>query len=287
MARKKDVFSSFEALMGGWPVSSPWTQNERGTAEFQPDYGLLERLMGIPVGAGSTSASGRLAKAIDAWAAFELRRAGFSDDEVWPRLTRPRVLTDELRQFILSLPKSARSDAWERVADNTKAAPSSADVLGRAYFKQVDVLIAHWSTGPEVLISTKSMVSSFSNNRKNRFEEAYGDAKNLRGRFPLVSMGFLFVVRSTIPDAGLELTIDMMRKLRSEEDIYEATSLVLAEWRDGEADSVRVRNDLTPTDLQAGAFFDQLIDGVLSRTPVSMHVHAREAREGRTIEVEE
>lgn len=281
MAPKEDVFSSFEALLADRRPQRPWVENPDGKLIMTPDYELLEALMGIPVGDRSSSASGRLAKAIDAWAAFELRRAGFTSDEVWPRLDRPRVLTEELRQFILGLPKSAQPEAWERLAKNSKAAPSSAEVLGRAYFKQTDVLVSHWSTGPELLISTKSMVSSFANNRKNRFEEAYGDAKNLRGRFPLVSLGFLFVVRSTIPDSGLELTIDMMRKLRAEEDIYEATSLMLVEWEDGVGDSVKVRNDLVPIDLQAGPFFDRLIDNVLLRTPISMHRGVRAERDGR------
>lgn len=41
------------------------------------------------------------------------------------------------------------------------------------------------------------MLSSYGKNLRNRFEEAYGDAKNIRGRFPLVALGFLFLVRST------------------------------------------------------------------------------------------
>lgn len=278
MPRKQDVFSSFEDVIAQWPPTSPWTASEEDLPFFAPDYDLLAKVMGIPVGAKSSSASGRLPKSVDAWAASELRRAGFDPDAVWPRLHQPRVVTNELRQYIRALPKDAQTEAWNRLAKNSKAAPSSSDVLGRAYFKQVDVLVSHWSTGPEILISTKCMVSSFANNRKNRFEEAYGDAKNLRGRFPLASMGFLFVVRSTIPASGLELTIDMMRKLRAEEDVYEATALVLADWRDGDPDSVRIRNDMVPSDLQSGPFFNWIIDAVLSRTPISMHPQVRQSR---------
>ncbi len=287
MAEKEDVFSSFEETIGARSVTDPWLRTGNGQPNFEPDYELLQQLMAIPIAAGSDSATGRLAKAIDAWVAHELRRARFDPDEVWPRLTRPRVLTRELVEFIKGLPKAEQEQAWRRVASNTKAAPSSADVLGRAYFKQVDVLVAHWSRGPELLISTKSMVSSFGNNRKNRFEEAYGDAKNLRGRYPLLSMGFLFVVRSTIPASGLELTIDMMRKLQAEQDIYDSTALVLVEWSDDDGRPVRVRNDLVPEDLQAGRFLGALIGRLLERTPISIHVPVREAREGRHIELDE
>ena len=164
---------------------------------------------------------------------------------------------------------------------NKKVAPSDARVLGRAYVKQVDVLIAQWSRGPELLVSTKSMVSSFRNNLPNRFEESYGDAKNLRGRYPLVSMGFLFLLRSTVVDetGTLERVIDMLRKLQVDDDAYDATCLVLAEWADSPGFStVTIRNDLVPEDIRADYFLSTLIDRVLARTPIDMHVGVRERR---------
>jgi hypothetical protein len=57
-------------------------------------------LLAIPLQAGSGSESGRFANAIDAWVATELRRAGFPPNEVWPRLTKPRVLPREVGLFI-------------------------------------------------------------------------------------------------------------------------------------------------------------------------------------------
>jgi hypothetical protein len=102
-------------------------------------------------------------------------------------------------------------------------------VLGRAYEKQVDVVIARWDRGPELLISTKAQLSSFGKNLPNRFEEAYGDAGNLRGRYPLAAVGYFFVQRATIvtrePDA-FERSVDMIRKLRDTGDTngYTATA---------------------------------------------------------------
>jgi hypothetical protein len=156
--------------------------------------------------------------------------------------------------------------------------------------KQVDVLIAQWSRGPELLVSTKSMVSSFRNNLANRFEEAYGDAKNLRGRFPLVSMGFLFFLRSTAADepGTLEKAIDMLRKLQREADAYDACCLLIGEWSDLDPGStVQLRDDLVPGDLGAGRFLAALIEGVLDRTPVDIHVDVREARAHRALDLEE
>lgn len=195
-----DVFDSFEDVIRARPLANPWSIGPAGDRMYSPDGLLLGQLLSIPVAAGSGSASGRLAKAIDAWVAFELRRAGFGDDEVWPRLTKPRVLPRDVAVFIDGLPAKDRAAARQRLRKNKAVAPSDARVLGRAYVKQVDVLIAHWSRGPELLVSTKSMVSSFRNNLPNRFEESYGDAKNLRGRHPLASMGFLFLLRSTVAE---------------------------------------------------------------------------------------
>ena len=291
MTRSDDVFDSFEEIIRARPTTNPWAIDAITSArKYAPDFDLLAELVGVPVGAGSGSESGRLAKSMDAWMAHELRRAGFGPDEVWPRLTKPRVLPRDLAQFIEGLPAKDREAVRARVLRNKRVAPSDAKVLGRAYVKQVDVLIAQWSRGPELLVSTKSMVSSFRNNLPNRFEESYGDAMNLRGRFPLVSMGFLFMLRSTVTaEAGtLDRAIDMLRKLQQDVDAYDATCLIIGEW-DSPASSreVTVRNDLVPEDLQAGRFIGTLIDGVLARTPIEMHVQVREAREHRPLRIEE
>lgn len=286
----KDVFDAFEGAIRARPRLNPWAADEGGGRGYRPDYDLLGELVGIPIAAGSGSESGRLAKAIDAWVASELRRAGFGDDEVWPRLSKPRVLPRDLALFVEALPARQRETVQAQILRNKRVAPSEARVLGRAYVKQVDVLIAQWSRGPELLVSTKSMVSSFRNNLPNRFEESYGDAKNLKGRFPLVSMGFLFLLRSTVTsEAGtLDRVIDMLRKLRGDSDVYDATCLVIAEWKDSPGfEGVTIRNDLVPDDTRADRFLSALIDGVLERTPIDMHVEAREAREHRELPIPE
>ncbi|GAB3430531.1 hypothetical protein [Flindersiella endophytica] len=289
MATRSDVFDSFEPTITDYPKTNPWRHEGDAPPSYEPAYDLLADLLSIPVGEERGSESGRLAKAIDAWVANELRRSGFPADEVWPRLTRPRVLPRELGMFIDALPKSLQHEARRRLLSNTKVAPSDARVLGRAYVKQVDVLIAQWARGPELLVSTKSMVSSFRNNLANRFEESYGDAKNLRGRYPLAAMGFLLVVRSTIlkEPGTFEKAVDMLRKLQSEPDAYDATCIVLAEWDDETLDGVTIRTDEVPPDLAGDRFLSRLIEAVLNRTPVDMHVVVRERREHRDLPFEE
>ncbi|MCA1673982.1 MAG: hypothetical protein LC799_17875, partial [Actinobacteria bacterium] len=218
------------------PVSEPWTHGTGEPPRYVPDYNLLGRLLTIPVAAGAMSESGSFANGIDAWIAQELRRAGFGPDEVWPRASRPRVLPRDVAVLLDKLPSSQRADLARRLTNMASVAPVDARVLGRAYEKQVDVVIARWDRGPEVLISTKAQLSSFGKNLPNRFEESYGDAGNLRGRYPLAAIGYFFVQRATIrttePDA-FERSVDMIRKLRDIGDSngYTATALLLVDWQ--------------------------------------------------------
>jgi hypothetical protein len=258
---------------------NPWSWDDAEEDwTYDPDVELLAQLIGIPIAEGASSESGRLAKSVDAWVAHELRRSGFGEDEVWPRLTKPRVLPREVGMFINGLPKKLRADMWKRVLRTPSVAPANANVLGRAYVKQVDVVIAQWARGPELLVSTKTMVSSFRKNLPNRFEEAYGDAKNLRGRYPMASIGFMFVVRSTALEVAgtVERAADMLRKLREEEDVYDAACMVLAEWDEDHFDGVRLRENVVPDDVGPEQFMEALVFAVLERSPVDMHVEVRE-----------
>lgn len=285
-----ELFEAFDAVLEGRPKRDAWSAADGGVRDFLPDYEALATLIGIPIEAGSGSETGRLAKAIDVWVATELRRAGFDEDEVWPRRRKPRVLPRELALLLRGLPAKDRPAVEARILKNKKIAPSDARVLGRAYVKQVDVLIAQWSRGPELLVSTKSMVSSFRNNLPNRFEESYGDAKNLRGRYPLVAMGFLVLIRSTAAEepGTLDRIADMLRKLRGERDVYDSTCLVLGEWLDPpDFAGVLLRNELVPPDLEADSFLATLIRAVLDRTPIDMHVPVREALEHRDLALDE
>lgn len=77
------------------------------------------------------------------------------------------------------------------------------------------------------------MLSSYQKNLRNRFEEGYGDAKNLRGRHPLASLGFLFVAGSDIPSTSLSFAVDMLRKLTTELDVYDCACLLVVDGTQG------------------------------------------------------
>lgn len=222
----------------GGVYTNPWTPAVGGQLQFEPDYATLERLLGVPLYLRATTQSGVPALALDVWLSYELRRAGFGIDQVWPRPSNPRILPSSVAALIASLPKTLRNAVQGRVekASSIKGVTAnSAAILGKNYLKQVDVIITDWATGPELLVSTKRMDSSYAKNAPNRIEESYGDAKNLRLRHPLAALGFMFGLRSDIltkETNTAEWLFDLLTKLGREDDAYHATCLVLMEYAD-------------------------------------------------------
>jgi len=221
--------------------SNPWTKDADGQLRFEPDYATLELLLGVPLHLKAETQSGVPALALDVWLSYELRRAGFVSDQVWPRPTHPRILPAAAANLIKSLPGPLRTQVADRLAKANSipgVTSSSAAILGKNYLKQVDVIMTDWATGPELLISTKRMDSSYGKNAPNRIEESYGDAKNLRLRHPLAALGFLFGLRSDIlhkEPRTADWLFDLLAKLGEEDDAYHATCLVLMEYADEEA----------------------------------------------------
>lgn len=222
--------------------SNPWRRGSNGDLCYVPDYHTLVRLLGVPLHLKAGTRTGVPALALDVWLSYELRRAGFDANAVWPRPVQPRILPMSVAKLLDDLPLKDRAKLSDRLTRKSSIAgvtSSSANILGKNYVKQVDVVMSHWATGPELLISTKRMDSSYGKNAPNRVEESYGDAKNLRLRHPLAALGFVFGLRSDIlqkePDTA-EWLIDLLGKLGREDDAYHATCLVMMEYAD--ADSI-------------------------------------------------
>lgn len=228
----------FDAIVAAAPLSNvnPWQPD----GSFRPDYTTLCQLLGVPLYFEADVRSGVPALALDVWVAYELRRAGLERDWVWPRAESPRVVSRDVLRFIHSLPADSRNELLPRLTtgSNAKTTSASAYLLGNHYVKQVDVVMSSWETGPEILISTKRMDSSFGNNAFNRIEESYGDAKNLRLRYPSAAVGFLYALRSTAWDkkpkpgeAGIaDRIVDLVSKLQREPDAYHACCVLVPEY---------------------------------------------------------
>lgn len=218
--------------------TNPWVIDAEGRRRFEPDYDTLCLLLGVPLFLKANTQSGVPALALDVWLSYELRRAGFGYDQTWPRARHPRILPGPVANLLGELTAKEAEPLrakLERKSSIKGVTSSSASILGKNYTKQVDVIITDWSTGPELLISTKRMDSSFGKNAPNRIEESYGDAKNLRLRHPLAALGFMFGLSSVIlreEPATAEWLFDLLIKLGQEDDAYHSTGLVLMEYGD-------------------------------------------------------
>lgn len=234
---------------------NPWVDGREGQ-RFEPDYDTLELLLGVPVHLGATSQSGVPALALDVWVAHEFRRAGFDPDAVWPRASEPRVLPGEITEFLGGLPAAVRQDLHQRLdSGKAKGTAKSANLLGKNYVKQVDVVMSSWATGPELMISTKRMDSSFGKNAANRVEESYGDAKNLRLRHPAAALGFVYALNAVALESERTKAlwlIDLLQKLGREDDAYDSVALILPDLTgDNEAAGAEEPDEAGP--LPAGA----------------------------------
>ena len=262
-SKKAIAWPMFDAIVADAPLRhlNPW---ERGA--YVPDFETLQRLLGVPLLLDATTTTGVPALAIDVWVAYELRRAGLDPDAVWPRETVPRVISSDLLRFIDHQYVRTRTEIRERLAKGSNTfggtLGGSATLLGKNYLKQVDVVVSHWSTGPEIMISTKRMDSSFGKNAANRVEESYGDAKNLRLRHPQAAAGFVYGLRSTCwdetPDKARWL-VDLLAKLGREDDAYHAVALIVPSYG-GEISSEQDDAEPAPTDDLAVPEADPALD---------------------------
>lgn len=299
---KPDVLADLDAILAAADTDSPPWRKPEGTQDetaraYMPDYATLRDLLAIPISKGSSAIqqSGRVAKSLDAYLAHELRRAGFSYQEVFPRARQPRVLPAEFSLVERDIETLLATLAEIEVDGNrlkpaklrsaitrlTHSLPGSADanILGRFYTKQVDVVVADWRRGPDVLISGKSMFSSYLNNKNNRYEEGIGEAHNLRDRYPLAAMGYAYLVRDNVFEGGaFELLRDLLARLRKPDGPFDATVMLVASWDD---DTLELKVVEDPAEqLSLPRFFEDLLNAMMGYTPVDIHGAVRARKLG-------
>jgi hypothetical protein len=314
MSDDSDSLSDLDPILTKADRSSPWVPVPGAEAErvYSPDFDLARRLLAIPIGLGAADEqqSGRVAKALDAWIAHELRRAGFPEGAVWPRASRPRVrpadllpaeeaidaALDRLAEFggrLAQYAEQAAKKGYKKTPPSLyrlgpaicgigEALPgsSAANILGRFYVKQVDVVVSSWEHGPDVLISGKTQFSSYLNNKNNRYEEAVGEITNLRDRHPMAAMGFVFLVRSNLLEeqGAFAYLRDLLIRLRKPDGAFDATMLLVAEWDDATLTLSSVE-DGSPL-LSASRFFEDVLGAVMNNTPVDLYQEVRLRQQG-------
>ncbi|GAA8851215.1 hypothetical protein DUHN55_36970 [Helicobacter pylori] len=136
--------------------TNPWSRHADGRLEYAPDYETLVRLLGVPLYLGVDTRTGVPALSLDVWLSYELRRAGFDADATWPRGTHPRILPMPVANLLKAVPAKERAQLNARLTRSSAVAgvtSASANILGKNYLKQVDVIMTDWATGPELLLT--------------------------------------------------------------------------------------------------------------------------------------
>ncbi len=305
--RKPDVLAEVDSVLleadaGLEPWCLPVDSEDESARQYVPDYATLRALLAVPIEQGSAQKqqSGRVAKSLDAYIAHELRRAGFDPSTVFPRFRTPRTLSPEVAPLeraiedLLAALAEHESSTSQRLkpakvrsaissVGRLKLGSSETKVLGRFYKKQVDaVVLSDWLRGPDVLVSGKTQFSSYLNNKNNRYEEAIGEAVNLRDRYPLAAMGFAFVVRSNVFEGGaFELLRDLLVRLRRPDGPFDATVLLVADW-DEQTLKLNAVEDPAPS-LALPRFFEDLLNAVMAYTPVDVYQGVRARKVGEPV----
>ena len=109
--------------------SNPWVKGADQQLRFEPDYATLERLLGVPLHLKAQTQSGVPALALDVWLSYELRRAGFRPDQVWPRPNHPRVIPAAIGPLISSLPVKLREQVQAHVTKKASIAAPTRSLL--------------------------------------------------------------------------------------------------------------------------------------------------------------
>jgi hypothetical protein len=96
-------------------------------------------------------------------------------------------------------------------------------------------------------------------------------------------MGFAYLVRSDIfEEAGaFEYLRNQLVRLRKPDGFFDATMLLALDW-DDQTKTLNPIQDPTGN-LTAPQFFEDLINAVLSYTPVGVHQSIRELKEGEPV----
>jgi hypothetical protein len=290
-SKKAQAWVLFDEVVGRAAVNghtNPWKIDSAGVGHYAVDYDTLHALLGIALHLKAPTTSGVPALALDVWVAYELRRAGFDENAVWPRATAPRVYPTVITSLLKGLTKKESAPITEKIASGKTiagAVASSAKILGKNYVKQVDVVMSSWETGPEIMISTKRMDSSFGKNAANRVEESYGDAKNLRSRHPQSALGFVYGLRSTVLNENgptADWIKDLLQKLGREDDAYDAVTLLMLDYSSdspiepddfGDGENAKAEAGLEPDtsldeDEELSEISDEELNDTLANLPV-------------------
>lgn len=86
-----------------------------------------------------------------------------------------------------------------------------ATLFGSHKNKDEDIVLAHFANGPQIAIGVRSQMSSVAKNIENYYEGIIGECISLHDRFPMATLGYVYLLPKNPIKPGLKEEIDLER----------------------------------------------------------------------------
>lgn len=142
-----------------------------------------------------------------------------------------------------------------------------ATLFGSHKNKDADIVLSQYANGPQIIIGVRSQMSSVAKNLENYYEGIIGECISLHDRFPMATIGYVYLLPTEPIKLGLSETV----KLDRAEELFEKIT-GRRDWRDAhdryehfaflKVDFTKDPPELLATKeaLRIETFFDKLID---------------------------
>ena len=86
-----------------------------------------------------------------------------------------------------------------------------ATLFGSHKNKDEDIVLSHFANGPQIAIGIRSQMSSIGKNIENYYEGIIGECISLHDRFPMATLGYIYLLPKNPIKPGLREDIDLAR----------------------------------------------------------------------------
>lgn len=147
-----------------------------------------------------------------------------------------------------------------------------ATLFGSHKNKDTDLVLSQYANGPQIIIGIRSQMSSVANNIENYYEGIIGECISLHDRFPMATIGYVYLLPKHPIKPGLTEEVDLdkaerlFEKITAREDWhaphdrYEHFAFLKVDF-DSDPPNLLTTSDILKIDY----FFDKLIDTHNSR----------------------
>ena len=179
------------------------------------------------------------------------------------------VGSEQVQKIDLSdMKQPAGKPNYPRVQINPKKYQLMREVtlFGSHKNKDEDIALTHFANGPQIAIGVRSQMSSIAKNLENYYEGIIGECISLHDRFPMATLGYVYLLpknpikESLVEDVDLDRAERLFQKIterndwHSPHDRYEHFAFLKVDFA---ADPPNIIPSVPELDIQL--FFDKLV----------------------------